>query len=71
MPLTEIYMALRSTSNWAEKTEQKIFEESRRWKKHIIENDLDLQREVENGTTHLNSHVKIYYQKNATGLILQ
>ncbi|KAG9286937.1 hypothetical protein G9A89_001175 [Geosiphon pyriformis] len=33
MPLTEIYMALGSTSNWAEKTEQKIFEESREWKK--------------------------------------
>ncbi|KAG9307401.1 hypothetical protein G9A89_017230 [Geosiphon pyriformis] len=33
MPLTEIYMALESTSNWAEETEQKIFEESRRWKK--------------------------------------
>ncbi|KAG9298326.1 hypothetical protein G9A89_002814 [Geosiphon pyriformis] len=33
MPLTEIYMALGSTSNWAEETEQKIFEESRKWKK--------------------------------------
>ncbi|KAG9288388.1 hypothetical protein G9A89_021419 [Geosiphon pyriformis] len=29
MPLTETYMALRLPSNWAEKTEQKIFEESR------------------------------------------
>ncbi|KAG9307506.1 hypothetical protein G9A89_017336 [Geosiphon pyriformis] len=29
MPLTETYMALRSTSNWAEKTEQEIFEESK------------------------------------------
>ncbi|KAG9285876.1 hypothetical protein G9A89_013301 [Geosiphon pyriformis] len=29
MPLTEIYMALGLTSNWAEETEQKIFEESR------------------------------------------
>ncbi|KAG9293031.1 hypothetical protein G9A89_016393 [Geosiphon pyriformis] len=29
MPLTETYMALGSTSNWAEKTEQKIFEESK------------------------------------------
>ncbi|KAG9295797.1 hypothetical protein G9A89_009026 [Geosiphon pyriformis] len=33
MPLTETYMALGSTSNWAEKTEQGIFEELRRWKK--------------------------------------
>ncbi|KAG9290690.1 hypothetical protein G9A89_011653 [Geosiphon pyriformis] len=33
MPLTETYMALGSTSNWAEETEQKIFKESRRWKK--------------------------------------
>ncbi|KAG9304422.1 hypothetical protein G9A89_019984 [Geosiphon pyriformis] len=33
MPLTEIYMALGSTSNWAEETEQEIFEESRKWKK--------------------------------------
>ncbi|KAG9306736.1 hypothetical protein G9A89_004445 [Geosiphon pyriformis] len=30
MPLTEIYMALGSTSNWAEETEQKIFEKTRR-----------------------------------------
>ncbi|KAG9284747.1 hypothetical protein G9A89_001117 [Geosiphon pyriformis] len=29
MPLTETYMALGSTSNWAEKTEQEIFEESK------------------------------------------
>ncbi|KAG9302187.1 hypothetical protein G9A89_020621 [Geosiphon pyriformis] len=29
MPLTETYMALRSPSNWAEKTEQEIFEELR------------------------------------------
>ncbi|KAG9300890.1 hypothetical protein G9A89_015346 [Geosiphon pyriformis] len=28
MPLTETYMALGSTSNWAEETEQKIFEKS-------------------------------------------
>ncbi|KAG9298963.1 hypothetical protein G9A89_020276 [Geosiphon pyriformis] len=27
MPLTETYMALESTSNWAEETEQEIFEE--------------------------------------------
>ncbi|KAG9295889.1 hypothetical protein G9A89_006628 [Geosiphon pyriformis] len=33
MPLTETYMALGSTSNWAEETEQKIFEESKGWKK--------------------------------------
>ncbi|KAG9297166.1 hypothetical protein G9A89_019447 [Geosiphon pyriformis] len=33
MPLTKIYMALGSTSNWAEETEQEIFEESRRLKK--------------------------------------
>ncbi|KAG9292694.1 hypothetical protein G9A89_008282 [Geosiphon pyriformis] len=33
MPLTETYMALGSTSNWAEETEQEIFEESRGWKK--------------------------------------
>ncbi|KAG9293511.1 hypothetical protein G9A89_005514 [Geosiphon pyriformis] len=33
MPLTETYMALKSTSNWAEETEQEIFEESRGWKK--------------------------------------
>ncbi|KAG9292232.1 hypothetical protein G9A89_023952 [Geosiphon pyriformis] len=33
MPLTETYMALGSTSNWSEKTEQEIFEESRGWKK--------------------------------------
>ncbi|KAG9297943.1 hypothetical protein G9A89_018771 [Geosiphon pyriformis] len=33
MPLTETYMALGSTSNQAEKTEQEIFEESREWKK--------------------------------------
>ncbi|KAG9290731.1 hypothetical protein G9A89_011694 [Geosiphon pyriformis] len=30
MPLAETYMALGSTFNWAEETEQKIFEESRR-----------------------------------------
>ncbi|KAG9307514.1 hypothetical protein G9A89_017344 [Geosiphon pyriformis] len=30
MPLTETYMALGSPSNWAEETEQEIFEESRR-----------------------------------------
>ncbi|KAG9286214.1 hypothetical protein G9A89_014200 [Geosiphon pyriformis] len=29
MPLTETYMALKSPSNWAEETEQEIFEESR------------------------------------------
>ncbi|KAG9289373.1 hypothetical protein G9A89_007934 [Geosiphon pyriformis] len=29
MPLTETYMAFESTSNWAEETEQEIFEESR------------------------------------------
>ncbi|KAG9290688.1 hypothetical protein G9A89_011651 [Geosiphon pyriformis] len=33
MSLTETYMALGSTSNWAEETEQKIFKESRGWKK--------------------------------------
>ncbi|KAG9298973.1 hypothetical protein G9A89_020286 [Geosiphon pyriformis] len=33
MPLTEIYMALGSTFNWAEETKQEIFEESRRWRK--------------------------------------
>ncbi|KAG9306690.1 hypothetical protein G9A89_004237 [Geosiphon pyriformis] len=33
MPLTETYMALESTSNWTEETEQEIFEESRGWKK--------------------------------------
>ncbi|KAG9301739.1 hypothetical protein G9A89_003285 [Geosiphon pyriformis] len=33
MPLTETYMALGSTSNWAKETEQEIFEESRGWKK--------------------------------------
>ncbi|KAG9306583.1 hypothetical protein G9A89_004780 [Geosiphon pyriformis] len=33
MPLTKTYMALGSTSNWAEETEQGIFEELRGWKK--------------------------------------
>ncbi|KAG9284109.1 hypothetical protein G9A89_022883 [Geosiphon pyriformis] len=33
MLLTETYMALGLTSNWANKTEQKIFEESKGWKK--------------------------------------
>ncbi|KAG9289804.1 hypothetical protein G9A89_015384 [Geosiphon pyriformis] len=33
MPLTKTYMALGSTSNWTEETEQEIFEESRGWKK--------------------------------------
>ncbi|KAG9292105.1 hypothetical protein G9A89_005249 [Geosiphon pyriformis] len=33
MPLTETYMALGSTSNWAEETKQEIFKESRGWKK--------------------------------------
>ncbi|KAG9303132.1 hypothetical protein G9A89_005090 [Geosiphon pyriformis] len=33
MPPTKTYMAFRSPSNWAEKTEQEIFEESRGWKK--------------------------------------
>ncbi|KAG9292221.1 hypothetical protein G9A89_023941 [Geosiphon pyriformis] len=33
MPLTETYMALGSTSNWAEETEQEISEESKGWKK--------------------------------------
>ncbi|KAG9295309.1 hypothetical protein G9A89_021240 [Geosiphon pyriformis] len=37
MPLTETYMALELTSNWAEETKQEIFEELRRWKKgHLI-----------------------------------
>ncbi|KAG9290341.1 hypothetical protein G9A89_007072 [Geosiphon pyriformis] len=31
LPVTETFMALGSTSNWAEKTEQKIFEKTRRW----------------------------------------
>ncbi|KAG9284154.1 hypothetical protein G9A89_022928 [Geosiphon pyriformis] len=39
--------------------------------KHAIENDLDLQKEVENKTTFLVSHVEIYYQKNTTGLMLR
>ncbi|KAG9297934.1 hypothetical protein G9A89_018762 [Geosiphon pyriformis] len=33
MPLIETYMALGLTSNWAEETEQKIFEGSRGWRK--------------------------------------
>ncbi|KAG9304668.1 hypothetical protein G9A89_021448 [Geosiphon pyriformis] len=33
MPLTETYMALESTFNWTEETEQEIFKESRGWKK--------------------------------------
>ncbi|KAG9294300.1 hypothetical protein G9A89_021659 [Geosiphon pyriformis] len=33
IPLTKTYMALGLLFNWAEKTEQKIFEELRRWKK--------------------------------------
>ncbi|KAG9300303.1 hypothetical protein G9A89_011376 [Geosiphon pyriformis] len=33
MLLTETYMALGSTFNWAEETKQEIFEESREWKK--------------------------------------
>ncbi|KAG9297392.1 hypothetical protein G9A89_009476 [Geosiphon pyriformis] len=33
MPLTKTYMALGLTSNWAKKTKQEIFEESRGWKK--------------------------------------
>ncbi|KAG9293542.1 hypothetical protein G9A89_005545 [Geosiphon pyriformis] len=33
MPLTETYMALGLPSNWAEETEQEIFEEARGWKK--------------------------------------
>ncbi|KAG9307013.1 hypothetical protein G9A89_003064 [Geosiphon pyriformis] len=33
MSFTETYMALGLTSNWAEETEQEIFEESRKWKK--------------------------------------
>ncbi|KAG9289229.1 hypothetical protein G9A89_022539 [Geosiphon pyriformis] len=37
--------------------------------KHAIENDLNLQIEVENGTTHLALHVEICYQKNTTELI--
>ncbi|KAG9298054.1 hypothetical protein G9A89_001697 [Geosiphon pyriformis] len=39
--------------------------------KHIIKNELDLQKEVENETTHLVLQVEIYYQKNTTGLMLQ
>ncbi|KAG9299914.1 hypothetical protein G9A89_009642 [Geosiphon pyriformis] len=39
--------------------------------KHVIENDLDIPKEVKNGTTLLALHVEIYYQKNTTGLILQ
>ncbi|KAG9293032.1 hypothetical protein G9A89_016394 [Geosiphon pyriformis] len=37
--------------------------------KHAIENDLDIPKEMKNETKHLASHVEIYYQKNATGLI--
>ncbi|KAG9303207.1 hypothetical protein G9A89_000742 [Geosiphon pyriformis] len=33
MPLTKTYMALELLSNWAEETEQEIFEESKGWKK--------------------------------------
>ncbi|KAG9297151.1 hypothetical protein G9A89_019432 [Geosiphon pyriformis] len=33
IPLTETYTALGLTFNWAEKTEQEIFKESREWKK--------------------------------------
>ncbi|KAG9298766.1 hypothetical protein G9A89_012834 [Geosiphon pyriformis] len=33
MPLTKTYMVFESTSNWAEETEQEIFEESKGWKK--------------------------------------
>ncbi|KAG9305336.1 hypothetical protein G9A89_007831 [Geosiphon pyriformis] len=33
MAITETYMALGSTSNWAEETEQEIFKETREWKK--------------------------------------
>ncbi|KAG9303378.1 hypothetical protein G9A89_013704 [Geosiphon pyriformis] len=33
LPVTETFMALGSPSNWAEETEQEIFEELRRWKK--------------------------------------
>ncbi|KAG9284900.1 hypothetical protein G9A89_006278 [Geosiphon pyriformis] len=119
MPLTKTYMALGSTSNWAEKTEQKIFEELRGWKKirystpeswkqppyiplkykdcnkklssmgacispeeeyetHICyfckachRERFGYPKKVENGTKHLVLYVEIYYQKNATGLMLQ
>ncbi|KAG9294156.1 hypothetical protein G9A89_021515 [Geosiphon pyriformis] len=37
--------------------------------KHAIENDLDLQKEVKNGTTHLVLYVEKCYQKNAIELI--
>ncbi|KAG9297991.1 hypothetical protein G9A89_018819 [Geosiphon pyriformis] len=33
MPFTETYMAFGSTSNWAEETEQEIFEKTKGWKK--------------------------------------
>ncbi|KAG9301954.1 hypothetical protein G9A89_020998 [Geosiphon pyriformis] len=69
MPFTETYMAFGLPSNWAEETEQEIFEESREWKKHAIENDLDPQREVKNGTKLLALLVEKGYQKNAIGLI--
>ncbi|KAG9298507.1 hypothetical protein G9A89_016504 [Geosiphon pyriformis] len=84
IPLIKTYMALGLTSNWAEKTKQKFFEETREWKKicfhlwepvfhqkknmklafatsakHDIKNDLDSQKEVENGTTHFILHVEI------------
>ncbi|KAG9303830.1 hypothetical protein G9A89_018727 [Geosiphon pyriformis] len=36
MPLTETYMALGLPSNWAEETEQEIFEELREWKKKLL-----------------------------------
>ncbi|KAG9299684.1 hypothetical protein G9A89_006400 [Geosiphon pyriformis] len=35
MPLIETYIALGLPSNWAEETEQEIFEESRGWKKKL------------------------------------
>ncbi|KAG9288980.1 hypothetical protein G9A89_015529 [Geosiphon pyriformis] len=53
MPITETFMALELLFNWAEKTEQEIFEEIR----------------VENRTTLLVLHIEKYYQKNAIKLI--
>ncbi|KAG9286867.1 hypothetical protein G9A89_012417 [Geosiphon pyriformis] len=70
MPLTETYMAIGLTSNWTEKTERKFLKNQEDGRKnmklapttsakHAIENNLNPQKEVENGTTHLASYIDV------------
>ncbi|KAG9291134.1 hypothetical protein G9A89_013006 [Geosiphon pyriformis] len=66
MLLTETYMALGSPSNWAEETEQEIFEESKGWKKnhHIFHSNAKI------ATKNFHQWEPVFSQKKNTKLAL-